>query len=64
MRHEAVIARIGHRRIEEAVHDEGAGVLVHLVLDRVAQSHLDNHVDVFRRILADLDCIDTHILPR
>ncbi len=61
MWHEAVIARIGHWRIEEAVDDEGAGLLVHLVLDRLAADrHFNDDVDVFRRIGADGDGINIH----
>ncbi|EGE56063.1 hypothetical protein RHECNPAF_750022 [Rhizobium etli CNPAF512] len=54
VRHEAVIARIGHRRIEETIDDQGAGVLVHFILDGMtADRNLDNNVDVFRGILTD-----------
>ncbi|MCY1551220.1 hypothetical protein D9M68_875340 [compost metagenome] len=61
MRHEAVIARIGHRCVEEAVHNQGASLLVHLVLDRLSTDrHFDNNVDVFWRIVADGDSINIH----
>ena len=50
MRYEAVIPRIGHRRVEEPVDDERAGFLVHLIFDRLAaDGHLDDDVDVVGR---------------
>ena len=52
MRHEAVISGIAHRRIEEAVDEQRARRLVHLVFDRLAADrHLDDDVDVVGRIL-------------
>ena len=64
VRHEAVIARIAHRRVQEAVDHQGAGGLVHLVLDRLAADrHLDDDVDVLGRIVADLDGVDAHEKP-
>ena len=36
MRNEAVISRIAHRRVEEAIDHQRSGVLVHLVFDRLA----------------------------
>src|SRR5690606_16680844 len=63
VRDEAVITRVGHRGVEEAVDDERAGFLVHLVLDRLsANRDLDDDVDVFWRILANGDGFDTHFL--
>ena len=50
---EAVVAGITHRRIEEAVDDQRARVLVHLVFDRLAADrNLDDDVDVFGGIVA------------
>ena len=47
MRDEAVIAGIAHRRVQEAVDEQRAGILVHLVFDRLAADrHLDDDVDV------------------
>jgi hypothetical protein len=64
MRHEAVIARIAHRRVQEPVDHQGAGRLVHLVFDRLAADrHLDDDVYVFGRIVADRDGIDAHENP-
>ena len=61
VRHEAVIAGIAHRGVQEAVDEQRAGRLVHLVFDRLAADrHLDDDVDVFRRILADRDRFDAH----
>ena len=61
VRNEAVIPRIAHRRIKEAVDDECAGHLVHLVFDGFAANrHLDDDIDVFRRVIAGLDRVETH----
>ncbi len=58
---EAVISGVAHRRIEEAVDHQGAGGLVHLVLDRLAADrHLDDDVDLVRRVRPERDRIDTH----
>ncbi|QTK80365.1 hypothetical protein AT6N2_C2813 [Agrobacterium tumefaciens] len=64
VRHEAVVTRVGHRRVEKAINDQRAGILVHLVLDRMsADRHFNDNINVFRRIFAYGDCIDTHSLP-
>jgi hypothetical protein len=61
VRDEAVIARVAHRRVEEAVDDERARRFVHLVLDRLAADrHLDDDVHVVRRVRADRDGVDAH----
>ena len=61
VRDEAVIARIAHRRVEEAVDDQRAGFLVQFVFDRLAADrHFDDDIDVVRRIYADRDRVDTH----
>ena len=61
MRHETVIARVAHRRVQETIHHQRAGGLVHLVLDRLAADrHFDDDVDVLGRIVADLDRVDAH----
>jgi hypothetical protein len=58
---EAVIPRIPHRGVEEAVDDKRAGLLVHLVLDRFAADlHLDHDVDLVGWVLADRDCLEAH----
>ncbi len=61
VRDEAVIARIAHRRVQEAIDEDRAGGLVHLVLDRVAANrHFHDHVDVFGRIHPDGDGVNIH----
>ena len=61
VRDEAVIAGIAHRRIEEAVDHQRAGVLVHFVFDRfAANGHFDDDVDVVRRIDSDRDGVNAH----
>ena len=62
MRDEAVIRRILHRRVDEAVDEERARRLVHLVLHRMAaMRHLDDDVDVVGRVDADRYGLDTHL---
>src|SRR5258707_9247547 len=64
MRHEAVVPGIAHRRVQEAVDDQGARRLVHLVLDRLAADrHFDDGVDVLGRVVADRDGIEIHGPP-
>ncbi len=47
--------------MQEAVDDQRTSRLVHFVLDRLAADlHLDDHVDVFGRVLADGDGVDAH----
>ena len=54
VRHEAVIAGVAHRGVQKAVDEQRAGLLVHLILDRLAADrHFDDDVDVLRRILSD-----------
>src|SRR5690348_12530265 len=61
MRDEAVIPGITHRGVEEAVDHQRAGLLVHLVFDRLAADrHLDDDVDLARRIYPDGDGVNTH----
>ena len=61
VRDEAVIAGVAHRRIEEAVDHQRAGLLVHLVFDRLAANrHLDDDVDVIRRVVSDRNRVDAH----
>ncbi len=58
---EAVIAGIVHRRIEEAVDEQRARILVHLVLHRhTALRNLDDGVNVPRCVRADGDFVDIH----
>ncbi|MNT03641.1 hypothetical protein D3C72_1381880 [compost metagenome] len=62
VRHEAVVARIVHGGVQEAVDEQGAGFLVHLVLHRqAALRDLDDDVDVPRRIRADRNGFDVHV---
>ncbi|CUX32503.1 hypothetical protein AGR6A_Cc190066 [Agrobacterium sp. NCPPB 925] len=64
VRHEAIVTRIGHRRVKEAIDDQRTGILVHLVLDRVSpHRHFNDDIHVIRRVLAYGNCIDTHSLP-
>src|SRR5258708_15857525 len=61
MRDEGVVPGVAHRRIEKAVHHQRAGFLVHLVLDRLAADrHLDDDVDLARRIDPDRDGVNAH----
>ena len=66
MRQEAVVARIVHRRVQEAVHEQRAARLVHFVLDRLAaHRNFNDDVDVPRCILAHWDLRDIHeLFPR
>jgi hypothetical protein len=48
-------------RIEEAVDEERAGFLIHLVFDGLAaERHFDHDVDVVRRVLSNLDRVKAH----
>ena len=59
MRHEAVIARIGHRRIEKPVDHQGPGLLVQFVLDWLpADRDFDDDVDIFGRVFPDGELFD------
>ena len=61
MRDEAVIGRIAHRRVEDAVDEQGARFLVELILDRLAADRdLDDHVEAVGRIVAGRDEVDVH----
>lgn len=61
VRHEAVIAGIAHGRVQEAIHENRAGVLVELVLDRLtADRDFDDDVDVLGRVLPAADLLDAH----
>ena len=61
VRHEAVIGRIAHRRVQDPVDEERARFLVEFVLHRLAADrHLDDDVEAFGRIVADGDEIDVH----
>src|SRR5689334_4370253 len=58
---EAVISGIARRRIEESIHKQRAGRLVHFVFDRLtANRHLNDDIDVLRRIVADRDRLEIH----
>ncbi len=61
VRDEAVVPGITHRRVEEAIDEQCAGFLVHLVFDGLA-AHLDLDDDVYfmRRLGAERDCVKTH----
>src|SRR5450755_615445 len=61
MWNEAVIAGIAHGGIEKPVDHQGAGVLVHLVFDRLAADrHLDDDIDLTRWIGPDRDGVNAH----
>src|SRR5690606_39378216 len=65
VRDEAVISRIAHRGVEEAVDEQGSRGLVDFVLYRLAaERHLDDDVQVVWRIAADGDGVDVHCLIR
>ena len=54
VRDEAVVRRIAHRRVQDAVDEQRARLLVELVLHRLAADrHFDDDVDAVRRIVAD-----------
>src|SRR5690606_21767253 len=49
--------------IKETVHEQGSGVLVDLVFDRLAaQRHLDDYVQVVGRVLAHRNGVDVHVV--
>src|SRR5947209_5114029 len=61
VRNEAVIAGIAHRRIQEAIDEQHAGRLIHLIFDRFAADRdLNDDIDVFRGIVADRNRLDVH----
>ncbi len=61
VRHEAVIRRIAHRGVQDAVDEQRAAGLVELVLHRLAASgHLDDHIEVLGRVVAHGDEFDLH----
>src|SRR5690625_1392027 len=61
VRHEAVVAGVMHRRVQEAVDVERAGILVQLVLHRLASHwHLDDHIDLEGGIVSDRYPVDQH----
>ena len=61
VRHEAVVGRIAHRRVQDAIDEQGAAGLVELVLNRLsAERDFDDDVQAFRRIVADRDVFDAH----
>ena len=59
--HEAVIGGIAHRRVQDAVHEQRAAVLVELIFHRLAAHRdFDDDVERFGRIVADGDLLDIH----
>jgi len=61
VRDEAVVTGVTHRRVEEAVDHQRAGLLVHLVFDRFAtHGDFNDDVDVLRDVFSDRDRINTH----
>jgi hypothetical protein len=61
VRHETVVTRVAHRRVQKAIHNQRTGGLVHLVFDRfAADRHFDDDVHVIRRIVTYRDGIDAH----
>jgi hypothetical protein len=64
VRHEAVVARVGHRRVQEPVDDQRTRFLVHFVLDGLAANrHLDDDVYVLGRVVADRYGVYSHARP-
>src|SRR5690554_3742013 len=62
VRDKAVVGRVEHGRCHEAVNQQGAHVLVQLILDRGAVSRdFDSYVDVFRRVFASGDVVELHV---
>src|SRR5690554_380581 len=62
MRNESVICGVAHRRVQDTIHEQRAGFLVKLIFDRLtANGHFDNHVQGFRRIVADSNFADVHV---
>jgi hypothetical protein len=63
VRNEPVVAGIPHRRVEKAVDEHRARILVELVLDRLAANrHLDDHVDLVGRCRADRNRVYAHLI--
>src|SRR5215469_7145726 len=57
----SIVARIPHRRIEKAIHDERPRFLIHLIFYRLAADrYFDDRVYLFGRISADRDMVDIH----
>src|SRR5690606_18500830 len=62
MRHEAVIARIANRRVQETVNEQRARGLVDFILDQLAACrHFDDEVEVVWRVLAGGYGVDVHL---
>lgn len=61
VRHEAVIGRVAHRRVQDTINEQRARRLVELVFDRLAADRdLYQHVKAFGRIVAGGDMFDAH----
>jgi hypothetical protein len=61
MRDEAVIARVAHRRIKEAVHDQDAGSLIELIFNRLATDrHFDDDIHLVGRVGSHGNRIELH----
>lgn len=61
----AVVAWVVHSGAHETVHEDGAGFLVHFVLDRIrVHRDLDNHVEIVRQVFAGRYFIQAHVFPR
>src|SRR5690606_6226045 len=57
----AVVARVAHRRGQDAVDEDRAAVLVDLVLDRLGVlGDLDDDVDFFGDVAAGGDVVEAH----
>ena len=57
----AVVAGIVHRRAHETVHEQGAGFLIHLVLDGVGiHRDFDDDVELFRGLGAGRNVVQAH----
>jgi hypothetical protein len=61
VRHEAIVRRIAHRRVQDAIDEQSARCLVELVLHGLAAGrHFDDDVQILGRVLAGRDEVDTH----
>ncbi len=61
MRHETVVRRVVHRRVQKPVDEHRTRFLIDLVLDRIAaQGDFDDNVQVPWRVMANGDFVDIH----
>jgi hypothetical protein len=58
---EAVIGRVAHRRVQDAVDEQRPARLVEFVFHRLATDrHFDDHVEAVGRIVARGNKVDAH----